>query len=209
MSVADARPHPKFGHFDLIARNRFRNVQRRFKRLIALFEASFWVGAAFVLLNAAGLLDTIPVKHAAGIGTIAGEILVGIGAFVNKACIFGTDARLGSGELSCLAGPLGFHLGSLVTAYLPAPAQLDDRSPLIAASICLAVLVIPLIFVRIYMHLRQMRGTGRGLWLHIWSPHVATTIIGITFLLTTVTEQIWMQLLDPISETRSLECLRC
>jgi uncharacterized membrane protein YedE/YeeE len=142
-------------------------LKRRFKRLIALFEASFWVGAGFVLLNAAGLLDTIPVNYAAGTGTIAGGVLFGIGAFVNKACIFGTVARLGSGELSYLATPLGFYLGSLATAYFPGPAQLDDRSPLIAASTWLAVLVIPLIFVRIYIHRRQLRRTGRGLWVHI------------------------------------------
>jgi hypothetical protein len=79
-----------------------------------------------------------------------------------------------------------------VTGYFRGPAQLGDRSPLIAASKWLAVLAIPIIFVRIYVHLRQMRRTGRGLWVHIWSPHVATTIIGITFLVTTVTQQNWI-----------------
>jgi uncharacterized membrane protein YedE/YeeE len=166
-------------------------LKGRFKRLIALFEASLWVGAGFVLLNAAGLLATIPVDYAAGVGTMAGGVLFGIGAFVNRACVFGTISRLGSGELPYLATPVGFYLGSLTTAYLPGPTQLDDRSPLISATTWLALLIIPLIFVRIYMHLRQMRRTGRGLWVHIWSPHVATTIIGITFLVTTVTQQDW------------------
>jgi uncharacterized membrane protein YedE/YeeE len=166
-------------------------LKGRFKRLIALFEASLWVGAGFVLLNAAGLLTAIPVNYAAGVGTIVGGVLFGIGAFVNRACIFGTIARLGTGELSYLATPFGFYLGSLATAHLPGPTQLDDRSPLISASTWLALLIIPLIFVRIYMHLRYMRRTGRGLWVHIWSPHVATTIIGITFLVTMVAQQNW------------------
>jgi uncharacterized membrane protein YedE/YeeE len=166
-------------------------LKGRFKRLIALFEASLWVGAGFVLLSAAGLLTAIPVNYAAGVGTIVGGVLFGIGAFVNRACIFGTIARLGTGELSYLATPLGFYLGSLATAHLPGPTQLDDRSPLISASTWLALLIIPLIFVRIYTHLRYMRRTSRDLWAHIWSPHVATTIIGITFLVTMVTQQDW------------------
>jgi hypothetical protein len=166
-------------------------LKGRFKRLIALFEASLWAGAGFVLLNAAGLLATIPVSYAACIGTIAGGALFGIGAFVNRACIFGTIARLGSGELSYLAMPLGFYLGSLATTLLPSPMPLDDRSPLIAASTWLAALVIPLIFVRLCTHVRHMRRTGRALWEHIWSPHVATTIIGIAFVITMATQHNW------------------
>jgi hypothetical protein len=166
-------------------------LKRRFNRLIALFEASLWVGAGFVLLNAAGLLATIPVDYAAGVGTIVGGVLFGVGAFVNRACIFGTIAQLGSGELPYLATPFGFYLGSLAIEYLPSPTQLDDRSPLISASTWIALLIIPLICARIYTHLRYMRRTGRSLWVHICSPHVATTIIGITFLVTMVTQPNW------------------
>jgi Sulphur transport len=34
-----------------------------------------------------------------------------------------------------------------------------------------------------------MRQTGRTVWDHVWSPHVATSIIGITFVVTTATQQ--------------------
>src|SRR5260370_4707899 len=166
-------------------------LKRRFTRLIALFEASLWAGAGFVPLNAAGLLVTFPIRYAAGIGTIAGGVLFGVGAFVNRACIIGTVARLGSGELSYLSVPLGFYLGGLATSHLPGPAQLNGRSPLIAASSWLALLVIPIIFVRLYTHVRDMRRTGRALWDHICSPHVATTIIGITFVVTIATQHNW------------------
>jgi toxin CptA len=166
-------------------------LKRTFKRLIALFEASLWAAAGFVLLSAAGLLAAIPVNYAVGVETTLGGVLFGIGAFVNGACIFGTIARLGSGELSYLAMPLGFYLSTMATAYLPGPTQLDSRSPLIAASAWLAVPVIPLVLVRLYTHIRYMRQTGRDLLDHIWSPHVATTIIGITFVVMMAVQQNW------------------
>lgn len=161
------------------------------KRLIALFEASLWAAAGLVLLNAAGLLASVPVNYAVGLGTILGGFLFGLGAFVNRACIFGTVARIGSGELSYLAMPPGFYLGSLATVRLPGPTQLDGRSPLVAASAWLAVLIIPLVLVRLYTHVRYLRQTGRDFLKHIWSPHVATTMIGITFAVTMAVQQNW------------------
>src|SRR5215470_12640913 len=137
-----------------------------FKRLVALFEASLWAGAGLVLLTAAGVLVSVPVNYAVGAGTILGGALFGIGAFVNRACVFGTVARLGSGEFSYLAMPIGFYVGSLASMRLPDPAQLDGRSPVIAASAWLAVLVIPITLVRVYTHIRSARQTRRG-----WLPH--------------------------------------
>jgi uncharacterized membrane protein YedE/YeeE len=163
----------------------------RFKRLIALFEASLWAGAGFVLLNSAGLLTIVPENYAAGVGTVAGGVLFGIGAFVNGSCVFGTVARLGSGELSYLAMPFGFYLGGVAAVHLPTPAQLDERSPLLVASAGLVAPVLVLVLARLYTHVRHMRQTSHTLWDHIWSPHVATTIIGIAFVVTTGAQQAW------------------
>lgn len=165
-------------------------IKATFKRLIALFEASLWAGACLILLNAGGLLTEIPVNYAVGVWTMLGGFLFGVGAFVNGACIFGTVARIGSGELSYLAMPLGFYLGSLPTLPLPGPTQLAGKSPLVAASAWLAVLVIPLALVRLHTYVRSLRQTGRG-FRHIWSPHVATTVIGVTFVVTMAVQQNW------------------
>ncbi|MBR0693071.1 YeeE/YedE thiosulfate transporter family protein [Bradyrhizobium lablabi] len=166
-------------------------VKGTFKRLISLFEASLWAGAGLVLLSATGMLASAPVDYAVGIGTILGGFLFGIGAFVNGACVFGTVARLGSGQLSYLAMPLGFYLGSLAGVHLPAPAQLHGTSPVITASAWLAVPVILLILARLYTHFRSMRQIGRSLSDHIWRPHVATTIIGVTFVVTMAVQPNW------------------
>src|SRR5215813_10713863 len=61
----------------------------RFERLIALFEASLWASAGFVLLDAAGLLAVVPVNYATSAATIAGGVLFGLGAVINGNCIFG------------------------------------------------------------------------------------------------------------------------
>lgn len=92
-------------------------LKGRFRRLIALFEASLWAGAGFVLLDAAGLLTPIPASYAAGMETIAGGVLFGLGAFVNGSCIFGSVARLGSAQEICPTLPC--HLDSISVALRP------------------------------------------------------------------------------------------
>ena len=64
------------------------------------------------------------------------------------------------------------------------PFELDSRSPLIAASAWLVAPAIALVLIRLFTHIRYVRLAGRDMLDHLWSPHVATTIIGITFVIT-------------------------
>jgi hypothetical protein len=166
-------------------------AERRFGRLAALIEASLWVGGGLVLLNAASLLPVMPVGYAAGFATVGGGMLLGIGAFVNRTCAIGTIARLGSGEWAYLATPVGFFLGSLAVIHLPAPARLAETSSVLEASAWLAILCLVLIAVRLFTHGRTIRRKGITPLGHIWSPHVATTIIGITFLTASLAVGSW------------------
>jgi toxin CptA len=50
--------------------------------------------------------------------TILGGALLGLGAYVNSACVFGAVARLGSGEWAYLATPLGFYAGCATYPHL-------------------------------------------------------------------------------------------
>ncbi len=65
-------------------------AERRFGRLLALFEASLWVAGGLTLIAALGRLPVMPVSYAVGFMTIAGGALFGLGAFVNRACAFGS-----------------------------------------------------------------------------------------------------------------------
>lgn len=166
-------------------------AERRFGRLAALVEASLWVGGGLVLLNAAGLLPVMPVGYATGFTTVVGGVLLGIGAFVNRTCAFGTIARLGSGEWAYLATPVGFFLGSLAIIDLHTPGQLSEGSSVLEATAWLAILCILFFTIRLLAHGRTIRRKGIAPLRHIWSPHVATTIIGITFLAALLTVGNW------------------
>ncbi|HYZ48551.1 MAG TPA: YeeE/YedE thiosulfate transporter family protein, partial [Sphingomonas sp.] len=155
---------------------------RRFGRMIALLEASLWVGGGLVVLNAVNCLPPMPAGYAAGLATIAGGILFGLGAFVNGACLFGTVARLGSGEWAYAATPVGLFLGSLVTARLRFAEEIHEPSLVLRASAWGAVVALALIAVRLYTHGADIRRNQRPILTHLWSPHVATTMIGIAFL---------------------------
>lgn len=166
-------------------------AERRFGRVVALVEASLWVGGGLVLLNAAGLLPAMPVGYAAGPATVLGGVLLGIGAIMNGSCAFGSIARLGSGNWAYLATPVGFFIGSLAIMYLPAPAILSDGSVVLAARAWLAVVCMLLFAALLFAHGRAIRQKGVAPLAHIWSPHTATTIIGITSLVASVTVGPW------------------
>ena len=83
-------------------------TRKRATRLVALVEASRWVLAGLLIARALGAERAMPAGYAAGAATIAGGALLGIGAYVNRACEFGAIARLGSGEWAYGVTPRGF-----------------------------------------------------------------------------------------------------
>jgi len=106
------------------------------RRLAALFEAALWVAGGLLVAQAAHWLPTMPPGYALGAWTIVGGVLLGLGAFVNGACVFGAIARFGSGEWAYLLTPLGFYLGcvSVPVVFAPPAAQkLSHGSPVLGA----------------------------------------------------------------------------
>jgi len=167
--------------------------KRRFRRLISIVEASLWVLGGLLIAQAFHLLGTMPSGYPVGWTTLIGGILLGFGAFVNRACVFGALARLGSGEWAYIVTPLGFFAGCVTLKYLytdPSPQKLAYGSPVFGAPSWVAALFILLMLARIARGLRQPQGEAMQVWWsrarqalakHIWSPHAATTVIGISF----------------------------
>jgi toxin CptA len=167
--------------------------KRRFQRLLSMGEASFWVVSGLLIANALGLLGTMPAGYAITLETVAGGVLLGVGAFVNRACVFGAIARVGSGEWAYVATPIGFYAGCLSLPYLyaaPAAQRLAYGSPVLQASLWVAVVAGGVIVVRLLAALRPAEHEAEkslatrmreGIAKHIWSPHAATTVIGISF----------------------------
>ena len=165
--------------------------KRRFHSFAALLDASLWVAAGMILLNSVHILPPLPNGYAVSLTTIAGGVLFGLGAFVNRACIFGSVARLGSGQWAYLATPVGFYLGALLTRDLPAPAVLPGTPPLLHAPLWLGVILGMVLLARL-MHLlwriAQSERAGRDAF---WSPHAATTVMGLAFLVALIAFGAW------------------
>jgi len=92
-------------------------VQRGYARALALAEAALWVGGLVSIAQLAGGLRMARAHYPVGALTIAGGVFLGLGAWINRACVFGAVARIGAGQWAWLATPVGFFLGCLVPLH--------------------------------------------------------------------------------------------
>ena len=162
---------------------------RSFRRLHSLVEAAVWVAGGLVVAETLQLLPKMPTGYAVSAWTVIGGALLGLGAYVNGACVFGAIARFGSGEWAYVLTPLGFYLGCLTVGPLlaaAAPARLAQASPVLRSA---AWLVLPFVAFALWRTVggwRSARRAAAARWhervaARVWSPHAATTVIGITF----------------------------
>jgi hypothetical protein len=168
--------------------------QRKFNRLSSMVEASIWVAGCLLLAQTFHVLERMPAGYPLNRWTVIGAALLGLGAFVNGACVFGAIARLGSGEWAYAVTPLGFYAGCLTLPYLfsvPPHQRLPGGSVVLAAPPWVAGLFVAFALWRLLWPVlaprpdpAPARWLGRvreGLGTRVWSPHAATTVIGITF----------------------------
>ena len=164
-------------------------------RLIALMEASVWVAGGLLVADRLHWLTHVPVGYAVSAWTFIGAALLGIGAFVAGACVFGAIARLGSGDWAYAVTPFGFYLGclSVSAVFAPTPAQTLGTSPvfLVAPSATVSV-VVGFVAWRVAAPLIKHRGMlGALMGMRLWSPHAATIVIGLAFLVMLVLAGAW------------------
>lgn len=171
-------------------------TRRRAHRLAAMFEASLWVAGGLALAQLARLAGSMPPAFGASLWTVWGGALLGLGAWINSACVFGAVARFGSGEWAYAATPLGFYVGCLSVRPLfapPAVGTLGLDPPLLQGSALFALSFVVFALWRIWPALRALRGPGRASWLRqtIWAPHAATVVIGVSFVATLLLAGRW------------------
>ncbi len=152
------------------------------KRLIALGEAALWVAGGLLVARAMGLTTELPSGFAITGWTVLGAMLLGIGAWTNDACVFGSIARFGSGDWAYALTPLGFYAGvlsvsALFPGVMPMPAPATRSLPGWLA------LVFALFAAWRLAGLVWKRRTGVRTLTYAWSPHEATLLIGITFVI--------------------------
>ncbi len=171
--------------------------KRRAHRLAAMLEASLWVAGGLALAQLANLAGSMPPGYEVSAWTVFGGALLGLGAWINRACVFGAVARLGSGEWAYAATPLGFYVGCLSVMPLfprPAPTTLLQASPLLGGSPALMAAVFAIFVLwRLWPSLRALRAPDRREWLRqkVWAPHAATIVIGVSFVVTLLLAGRW------------------
>jgi Sulphur transport len=156
-------------------------TKQRASKFVALFEAGLWVAGGLVVANLLGGLTMAPASHAIGATTIMGGAVLGIGALVNRACVFGTIARLGSGDWAFAFTPVGFYLGCLAASPLRSgPVGVATPAPLFSMP---SLIVAPLALFAIWRGWGAFRAICEKRFAsHIWSPHQATMVIGLATL---------------------------
>lgn len=164
--------------------------RRRFTRLYALLAASLWVLAGLLVAQSFGALPRKPADYAVTVWTVAGGALLGIGAFVGRACVFGAIARFGNGEWSYALVPVGFFVGcaSVDRLFMPmTPQALVRDSTVFGASAWAAALLTLIGLAAVFGAWQRMRRdtmSSRFAFARpAWSPGAATAVIGVAFFL--------------------------
>lgn len=157
-------------------------TKRAYARMGALAEASLWVGGLVAALKIAGWATSSQTQYAVSTLTVAGGMLLGVGAWINRACVFGSVARIGSGQWAWLATPVGFFLGCLVPLDRPAGAPAEPFAH--------PVLVLGVVGIIAIWRLAETLLSPSPIK-HLWHPHRATLLIGVTFFLTMITAGSW------------------
>lgn len=173
--------------------------KRKANRLIAMGEASLWVAGGLALAKLFGVLPAMPAAYPVNAWVFIGAALLGFGAWLNGACVFGAIARFGSGDVNYLATPIGFYVGCLTVGPLfsaPSANKLAVVSPVLQASSLAALLFVAFAAWRVVPPLvRQVMapraGAARALAQRVWSPHAATAVIGVTFVIILLLVGVW------------------
>ncbi len=166
--------------------------KHRASRLLALAEASALVACGMVVAALAGALPMAPHAFAVTGWTVVGGMIMGLGAYVAGACVFGAVARIGNGEPAYLLVPLGFFLGCVGAVQL-GMSQLPQATGTHSVVLGNATLFAgPLLAIAVWRLWRAIRAARRGqLADHVWSPHVATAVIGVTFVILLLVAGAW------------------
>ena len=159
--------------------------QHRYTRLLVMLEASLWVAGGLLIASTLHLTMRMPTGFAVSWMIVAGGVLLGLGAFVNKACVFGAIARLSNGEWSYVATPLGFFAGCALLQGLPiSPQRMNSTSPVFEMAQWTVWLFVAFMLTRIAAAIWQIRSDATHWFTRSrWTPGAATIVIGIAFVL--------------------------
>jgi toxin CptA len=156
-------------------------------KLVALAECSLWTSALGLGAAAAGFAFLASPSYPLQLLTVTGGVLLGLGAWLNGACVFGSIAKIGSRDWHYLLTPAGYYLGGLAHFHLlggfparQAQAGSTNLAPLLALPVLASLIASFVVW----------RRAGRGI-AALWTYRHATIAIGATFVVLAVLAGPW------------------
>jgi toxin CptA len=154
------------------------------QRYAAFFECAAWSLAIVTAAQWFGIAPaSSPSRYAASVAAAIGGALFGLGASVNGACMFGSAARLGRGEIAFAAMPVGFLGGVAILSRLTdAPAATPGITDAALPSIVILALVFFVGFqlFRASDAVQGPRDALARLAAAEWPPSLAMGVIGVS-----------------------------
>lgn len=157
------------------------------KKLAALAECSLWTSALGLAVVASGFAFMASPAYPLGLATLAGGLLLGLGAWLNGACVFGSIARIGGRDWHYLLTPVGYFIGSLAHSRL-AGAYVAPQGE--SHSLATVPLLAALLVASLAASLLAWRRMGRSL-AALWDYRHATIAIGFAFVALAVLAGPW------------------
>lgn len=160
--------------------------RRSWDRLLAIVYTWFWVAGGLTLLSLATSRHPTATVVPVTLWSVAGGVLLGIGAVINGACTTGTIARIGSGEYAFGLTLAGFYVGCLIAPHTFG-RQATTHPGAAAATTSLDHPVITLLGLAavVAITLRRLvlgpHESFREFLRHAWDPRTATLIIAVLF----------------------------
>lgn len=189
--------------------------RRSVNRFLGIAYCWLLVAGGLTLLNLATGFVPVAKLFPVTVWSVAGGLLLGIGAVVNGACTTGTVARIGSGEYAFATAIVGFFLGCLLSPHLFPEAAITHvgTSPVTTSLNHPVLAVAGLVFVIAVTVRRWITGPHESVadfLRNAWDPRTAILVIAMLFVALVQIFGAWSytDLLGDLSAGRTTEAVQ-
>jgi toxin CptA len=160
------------------------------RKLVVLAECGLWTIALGLAAALLGWRFQASPAYAASLTTVLGGLLLGLGAWLNGACVFGSIARIGGRDWHYLLTPPGYFAGSLLHAYTVGGFAHAVARPVSSLPVVVLLILLALSLLATAGRWRALRGQGHGP-AALWDYRHATIAIGVAFVMLAVLAGPW------------------
>jgi hypothetical protein len=158
-------------------------------KYLEIINSWFWVILLITSLQLTVSFNVLIQSFALSWMTFLGGLLLGFGAYINKACAVGTISRIGDGNFNYLFTPIGMLISIFVFYQLPfsRPQQITETSVVTLYPVSFFIVsLVSIVFLLIYF-------SSKNKHLHISKKLLGapTTVVSICFVLLLLINTPW------------------